>query len=151
MRRPSFGPAGTCQALPWGECSGRVPGVRVFKGRGLWTALSATADYVFHGCQLLQPDRTAGVQFPRGDANLCTHAEFATVGELGRRVDHDNSAVHSVKKSLRRCRVLRDDRLRVIRSMFRDVVDGRGEAVYGAHRNQYNSPYQTQHLLEHLI
>lgn len=48
MRRPSLTLAGTCQALPLGEYSERLPGVRVFKGRGLWTALSAAADYVFH-------------------------------------------------------------------------------------------------------
>ena len=53
MRRPALTPAGTCQALPLGECSERLPGVRVFTGRGLRTALSAAADHIFHGRQLL--------------------------------------------------------------------------------------------------
>src|ERR687896_1673894 len=66
------------------------------------TDLPVAAHHVFEAGQLLDPDRTAGVQAAGRDANLGAHAELAAIGELGRGVAHHDCAVDLREKALSR-------------------------------------------------
>jgi hypothetical protein len=61
--------------------------------------LAGAANLVLEGGELLQSDRSAGMELAGGDANLCAEAELSTVGKLGRGVVHDNGAVDLVEKT----------------------------------------------------
>src|SRR5262249_61762992 len=65
----------------------------------------ATHD-ILEGGQLLDTDRPARVQAPGGDADLCAHAEFTAIGELGRGVVQNDRAVDAGQEALGRGTIL---------------------------------------------
>jgi len=55
-------------------------------------------DAIFEAGQLLGADRTAGVEFPGGNADFRAEAEFTAVGELGRCVMQHDRRIDLVEK-----------------------------------------------------
>jgi hypothetical protein len=51
-------------------------------------------DAVFEGGELIDPYRAAGMKPSRCNADLRAESEFATIGELGRRIMQDNGGIH---------------------------------------------------------
>src|SRR5262249_21678812 len=78
-------------AVPKGlSRSGTAPATSRSAGNHFSRAdLAGAADDVFVARELGGADRPARVDLARRDADLRTHAEFAAVGELRRRVVHD--------------------------------------------------------------
>ena len=68
--------------------------------RTLTAALPGATHDVFVTRELLDADRTAGMELVRRDADLRSHAELAAVGELRRCVVQDDRAVDAGEKSL---------------------------------------------------
>ena len=99
----------------------RTPSVRATRRHG--THVAVALDHVLVGAQLAQADRAAGVELLGRVADLGAHAELAAVGEARRRVDVDAGRVDAELERARRCRVARDDRLRVAGAVRVDVLD----------------------------
>src|SRR6185437_17180698 len=88
-----------------GRSSCRVRGeeLRTRSGRGLALSrpdLTASADAVFEGGQLFDPNRPARMQPPRRDSDLGAEAEFAAIGELGRGIMQHDRRVYFAQELL---------------------------------------------------
>src|ERR671912_1092304 len=94
---------GSLAAMPLLRCAGSRPSR---------ADLAGAADDVFVARELGGADGPARVNLARGDADLRAHAELAAVGELRRRVVHDDRAVELVQEALGGCSIVRDDRVR---------------------------------------
>ena len=55
--------------------------------------LTAPVDAVFEGGELIDSYRAARMQPSGGNADLRAEAEFATIGELGRRIMQDDGGI----------------------------------------------------------
>src|SRR6516225_4183993 len=82
-------------------------------GRPLRPHLPRSAYHVLVAGELLHADRAAGVETVRGDADLGSHTELATIGELRRGVVQHDRAVDALQKALGGRRILGHDRLGV--------------------------------------
>src|SRR3954454_12778078 len=108
LRPPRIAPRAGCRLKTrWGSRP-RLPGA---------------VDVIFEACQLLGAYRTAGVKFPRGDADFRAEAELAAVGELGRCVMQHDRGIDLVEKFARGGLVLRHDRVGVVRAMIVNMRD----------------------------
>src|SRR3954470_16257121 len=109
MRKPfATGPGGRTQLLRAGS-----PTLR--------PCLAGAADDIFENRELFDADRPARVQLTGADADLRAHAEFAAIGELRRRIVHDDGGVERGQEALCSPVILRDDGFRVLRSIGRNV------------------------------
>ena len=79
--------------------------------------------------ELLDADRAARMQAAGGDADLGAEAELAAVGELGRGVVQHDGGIDFAQEFLRRCGVVGDDRVGVVRAVALDMRDGGVDAV----------------------
>ena len=66
-------------------------------------------DAIFEAGELFDPDRAAGVEFSRGDADFGAEAEFAAIGELGRGVVQHDRRVYLTQEFFGRRFVSGDD------------------------------------------
>src|SRR6478735_12073969 len=96
--------------------------------------LTRTADNVLVGRQLLEAHGAAGVELVGADADLGAEAELVAVVEARRGVPEHDGAVDAVEEFLRDGGVLRHDRVRVVRAMGLDVLDGGIDPVDDPHR-----------------
>src|ERR1700731_407348 len=80
--------------------------------------LTAPANDIFEGRELLHADRSARMQFSGADADFRSHAELASVGILRRGVPENNGRVQCRQKSLRSVFVGGDNALGVLRAEF---------------------------------
>src|SRR3954453_9322620 len=76
--------------------------------------LSGAVDAIFEAGKLLDADRAAGVEFSRGDADFGAEAEFATIGELRRRVMQHDRRIDLVEEFFRGRGILGHDRVGVM-------------------------------------
>jgi len=58
------------------------------------------------------------MEFARGDADFCAHAELAAIGELGGGVVHEDGAVQLVEEAFDRGWVLGEDGVCVVGAEF---------------------------------
>src|SRR6186997_1111998 len=85
--------------------------------------LPGAVDAIFETGQLFGPDRTAGVKFPGGDADLRAEAEFAAVGELRRCVMQHDRRIDLVEKFPRGGFILGHDRVGMLRTVVVNMRD----------------------------
>src|SRR6202048_4606353 len=85
--------------------------------------LPGAVDAIFEAGQLLGADRTAGVEFPGCDSDFRAEAEFAAIGELGRRVMQHDRRIDLVEEFARGSFILGHDRIGVVRTVIVDVGD----------------------------
>src|SRR5262245_20897440 len=91
--------------------------------------LSRAADAIFETGELLDADRPARVEAAGSNADLCTEAELAAVGELGRGVVQHDRRIDLAQKALGGSRFRGDDRIGVVGAIALDVVDRAADAV----------------------
>src|SRR5262249_57596801 len=90
-------------------------------GDQLRPRLSVAAYAIFEAGQLLDSDRSAGVEPPGGNADLGAEAELAAVGELRRRVMEHDGGVDFAQEFFGRLAVLGHDRVGVMRAVAFDM------------------------------
>src|SRR6266851_7031600 len=78
--------------------------------------LPGAVDAVFEAGQLLGADRTAGVEFPGGDADFRAEAEFAAIGKLRRCVMQHDRRIDLVEEFACGGFVFRHDRVGMVRT-----------------------------------
>src|SRR5882672_11834763 len=83
--------------------------------------LPGAVDAIFEAGQLLGANRSAGVEFAGGDPDLGAEAELAAIGELRRCVVQHDRGVDLVEEFLRGVRVVRHDRIGVVRAVIVDM------------------------------
>src|SRR5262245_2710189 len=79
--------------------------------------LPRAAHAILEAGQLLDADRAARVEAAGGDADLRAEAELAAVGELRRGVVQDDRGIDLAQEFLRSNRILRHDRIGVVRAI----------------------------------
>src|SRR5476651_1904953 len=92
----------------------------------LWRSrprLPGAVDAVFETGQLFGADRAAGVEFAGGDADFRAEAEFAAVGELGRRVMQHDRRIDLVEELAGGACIFRHDRISVMRTVVVNMRD----------------------------
>ncbi len=92
--------------------------------------LPRTVHAVLEGGELIDPDRTARVEAPRGDADLGAEAELAPVGELGRGIVQHDRGIDLREKRFRSRLIGGDDRIGMVRAVTFDVRNGGIDAVH---------------------
>src|SRR5260370_12228673 len=92
--------------------------------------LPGAVDAVFETGQLLGADRAAGVKLTRSDSDFRAEAEFAAVGELGRRVMQHDRRIDLVEKFAGGAGIFRHDRIGVMRTVIVNVRDHLVDAVH---------------------
>jgi len=80
--------------------------------------LPGAVDAIFETGQLLGADRAAGVKLPVSYPDFRTEAEFAAVGELGRRVMQHDRRIDLVEKLAGGACIFRHDRIGVMRTVI---------------------------------
>ena len=93
--------------------------------------LTGPVNQVFVTGQLFGSHWSARVNPPGGDSNFSTHAEFAAIGELRRRVVQQNRAVQVMEELLHGLLILSNDRFGVPGSIASDVLDSLIDAGNG--------------------
>src|SRR5882762_4292655 len=92
--------------------------------------LPGAVDAIFETGQLLGADRAAGVKLTRGDSDFRTEAEFAAVGELGRRVMQHDRRIDLVEEFAGGVCIVRHDRIGVMRTVVVNMRDRVVDAVH---------------------
>jgi hypothetical protein len=85
--------------------------------------LSVAADEPFIRQKMLRSERSAEMEFLRGNSNFRAQTEFAAVGKSRRSVVINRRAVNFVQKLLGVFRVCRDNRRRMSAGIFVDFFD----------------------------
>src|SRR6266436_8847246 len=91
--------------------------------------LPGAVDAVFETGQLLGADRAAGVKLTRSYPDFRAEAEFAAVGELGRRVMQHDRRIDLVEKLAGGACIFRHDRIGVMRTVIVNMHDRLVDAV----------------------
>src|SRR6202012_1517483 len=86
--------------------------------------LAGPVDHVFVAGELLDTHRPAGMKAIGRYTDLRTHAEIATVRELGRGIVQHDGAVHALQKALSGGAIVVDDGIGMGRAIACDVFDG---------------------------
>src|ERR1700686_1677360 len=112
--------------------SPRIASGASFRLKTLWRSrpgLPGAMDAVFETGELLGADRATGVKLTGGDADFRAEAEFAAVGELGRRVMQHDRRIDLVEEFAGGAGIFRHDPIGVMRTVVMNMRDRLVDAV----------------------
>src|ERR1700730_17171369 len=101
--------------------------------------------------EAFESDRSPRMELVGRDADLGAEPVLEAVGEAGRRIDQHRARVDFAKETHRVSIVLRDDRVRVLRAVLRDMLDRIGERIDDAYRKDAAALFGVPAILEGLL